>query len=199
MSATESDTSATTDGPRPDQLLDALEAANANANRLVGTITAEQWDSPTPCTEWSVRQLVNHIAGATKLFVASASRTAPEESEDHLGDDPATSLKSATEANIEAWRSPGATDGMVAVPAEMPAMAALSVNVLDTGTHCWDLATAIGAPHGLTDDQIGLIDALNRQIVTEEIRSYAGFGDALDVAEGADLLTSMLAFVGRRA
>ena len=99
---------------------------------------------------------------------------------------------------MAAWRSEGATEGTVSIPAEMPAVAALGINVLDTGTHSWDLARAIGADHGLTDAQVALIDSCSRQTVTDEIRAGAGFGPDLDDGS-AEGLTATLAFLGRRA
>ena len=183
----------------PAQMLDELGRINANAQRLVAKVADDQWGAPTPCTEWTVRDLVNHMTGTTKLFAATASRGAPESAPDadHLGDDPVGAFESAVATTMAAWRQDGALEGMVSVPAEMPAVAALGVNVIDTGTHCWDLAQAIGADHGLTAAQVALIDQWNHQVVSDQVRAGGGFGEILE-AEGDDPLTSMLAYVGRR-
>jgi uncharacterized protein (TIGR03086 family) len=188
-----------TDDPSTD-LVAAMAAVNDNAARLIGQIGADQWDDKTPCTEWNVRDLVNHMVGTTRFFQASASRTAPPAPAegDQLGDDPVATFQAAAEATMAAWTSPGATEGSVEVPAEMPAAAALGINLLDTGTHCWDLAQAIGVDHGLTDEQTALIDRCSRQTVTDEVRGYAGFGANLDDGS-ADGFVATLAFLGRSA
>ena len=181
-------------------LIDTLDAIYANADRLVANVADDQWDAPTPCTEWSVQDLVNHMGYTSRIFVASASRTAPDfdAADDHLGADRAAGFASRAGATMAAWRSEGAAEGMVAIPAEVPADVAMSINILDIGIHSWDIAVATGQEHGLTDDQIGLIDHTDRMVVTEELRAGGGFGEILQPADDRPL-TEMLAFMGRRA
>ncbi len=181
-------------------MLRALTEIYANANRLVATVGADQWSNATPCTEWSTRDLVNHMAGTSAFFVASAGRTEPTTSSetDHLGDDPVANFAAGTSATIAAWSADGALEGDVTIPGPMPAVVALGINILDIGTHCWDLARSIGEEAGLTDDHVRLIDHWNRKVVTDEVRAGGGFGAALDPA-GDGHLRDMLAFVGRTA
>ena len=181
-----------------EEMLTALEEVNANAYRLIDSVGESQWSSPTPCTEWTVRELVNHMTGTTKFIGASASRSEPDSppDADHVGDDPAAAFLAASKVTAAAWRTEGALDGMVSIPAEMPAIASLGVNIIDIGTHCWDLARALDVDHGLSAETIALIDQWNRQVITDDVRSGGGFGQALD--SDGDALTTMLAFVGRR-
>lgn len=183
------------------EMLDAMVAINRNAARLIGEVADDQWEEKTPCTEWSVRDLVGHMIGTTRYFEACAGRTdapaAPGEPAGSIGDDPAATFEEAAAATMAAWTAEGALDGDVTIPAEMPAVAALGVNLLDTGIHCWDLATAIGADHGLTDGQVALIDRWVRKVVTDDVRAGGGFGQDLDDGGSAGL-RSTLAFAGRR-
>ena len=181
------------------EMLTALDRINANAERLIGSVSAEQWDGSTPCREWTVRDLVNHMTGTTTFLGAAAARRTPDgpPDADHLGDDPLGSFSAAAAATTAAWRSEGALEGMVSIPVEMPAVACLGVNIIDTGTHCWDLATAIGADVGLSADLVAMIDQWNRQIVSDEVRSGGGFGSAVEPGDDS-ALSSMLAFVGRQ-
>ncbi len=184
-----------------EQMLNTLEEVLANANRLAASVTPEQWSQQTPCTEWDTRSLVNHMAGTCNVLAAAATKSEPTSTpdDDHVGDDPVGGLAAATERNLAAWRSDGALEGMVSVPAEMPAMAALGVTILDIGTHCWDLAQAIGTDHGLSAEAIATIDEWNRQVIQDDFRGEGkGFGVAL-TPESDDELATMLAFVGRRA
>lgn len=177
----------------------AMQQINDNAGRLIAEVGPDQWEAKTPCTEWNVRDLVLHMVNSTRFFQASASRGEPQAPVDaeQLGDDPAAVFGTEAAATMAAWSAPGATDGMVTVPQEMPAVAALGINLLDTGTHCWDLAEAIGSDHGLTEDQVQLIDQCSRQTVTDEIRGHAGFGPNLDDGSATGL-SSTLGFLGRR-
>jgi len=180
------------------EMLDAVDQIFANASRLIAGVNDSQWDAKTPCSEWNVRELVNHMAGTTQLFAGSATRTPPtgEPDTDHLGADPAAAFATYASATSAAWRTEGAVDGMTIVPAEMPAIAALGVNIIDIGTHCWDLAEATGQDHGLTPELIAMIDDWNRKVVTDDIRARGGFGQIQDGADQAGL-TGMLAYVGR--
>jgi len=47
--------------PSPTRLLEAHGRALADFDRLVRAVPADRWDSPTPCAEWSVRDLVEHL------------------------------------------------------------------------------------------------------------------------------------------
>lgn len=180
-----------------DQLA-VLDQLYANANRLVGSVGADQWGASTPCTEWDVRALVNHMAFTSRTLASSAQRSdidvAPDD--DLLGTTPVESFAEAAATASASWRAPGALDGMTAIPADMPAAVALGINILDIGTHCWDLATAIGQDHGLDDSLVEAIDQWNRQVITDDIRGI-GFGPALSGSDAGGL-DGMLAYVGRR-
>ena len=117
----------------PEQLLDVHAEISKNAVRLVEGITADQWTEPTPCSEWDVRALVNHMAGTSKVLTASARREAPtsEPNDENLGDDPIASFTAAIAGAEAAWRAPEALAGEVNVPFDMPAVAALGVNLTD--------------------------------------------------------------------
>ena len=182
-----------------DEMLDTLKSIHANALRVASEISDDQWTLATPCSEWNVGQLVNHITGSINVLSDAAERVAPtmEPNDDHSGDDPIGALKAATEKSQRAWAADGALEGMVTVPGDMPASVCLGITILDSGTHVWDLATAIGAEHGLTNADVAMIDSWNRQVVVGDVRAGGGFGEELAPASEA-ALTSMLAFVGRR-
>lgn len=181
------------------EMLANLTAVQANARRLVDGVAADQWDAPTPCSEWNVRQLVNHMGFTNRILGGAAIGQAPTygPDDDHVGSDAAAGFAERSASNEQAWRSEGALDGMVGVPFEMPSTAALTVNVLDIGIHCWDLATATNQDHGLSADLIAAIDAGDRAVINADIRASGGFGEELQPG-GDGALTSMLAFVGRR-
>ena len=183
-----------------DELLTTHTAIQANARRLVAGVGSEQWELTTPCAEWNVHQLVNHMAFTNRILGGAALGETPTfaPDDDHIGADPVAGFVGRSEANEAAWHSEGALDGDVQVPFEMPKVGALSANVLDVGIHCWDLASATRQHHGLTDDQVAMIDRCDRALINGDIRAGGGFGDEL--APAADVaLTSMLAFVGRGA
>jgi len=188
----------TTETLEPQELLTIFEGVLENANRLATQVGDDQWTLDTPCSEWNTHELVNHMAGTCNFFVHSAGRIEPvgTPDDDHVGDDPVGGLAAATASVATAWNAEGALDGMVTAPGDMPAIVALGINLLDVGTHCWDLAQAIGQDHGLTPAQIGAIDHWNRAVIDDDLRAAGGFGSEVDV-DSASELVQMLAFVGR--
>src|SRR5262245_18529994 len=113
-------------------------------------VDAEQWTLSTPCHEWDVRVLVNHIVGETlwapPLF---AGRTVADVGDafdgDRLGDDPVASFDGSAVEALAAVRELGAMDRVVHlsfgdVPGEEYALQLLA----DLLVHSWDLARATG-------------------------------------------------------
>src|SRR5262245_13141770 len=72
--------------------------AGEMAARLVEEGTAEQFGLPTPCSEWDVRALINHVAHGNLRFIAMLrGRPGPDRGEDVLGEDPAAAFRSSFE------------------------------------------------------------------------------------------------------
>ena len=61
----------TGDMPDSTSLVDQLAQLLDGAQRLIAGVRGEQWTAPTPCTDWTVRDLVNHIVRGNRLFAAA--------------------------------------------------------------------------------------------------------------------------------
>ncbi len=71
--------------PSVEQLGRAFDAAGD----LITDVQPEQWSAPTPCTDWTVRQLVHHLIGMKRVFAALlADEPPPRPAADHVEDDP---------------------------------------------------------------------------------------------------------------
>src|SRR3954464_1673640 len=105
--------------------------------KVVDGIQPEQLTNSTPCTEWSVRDLINHITGGATMFAVSAEQgSVPDEllgqllGGDNLGDDYRGAFKPASSRAVTAFEIPGVLDTMVKLPfGEMPAGVALNIAV----------------------------------------------------------------------
>lgn len=119
---------------------------------LVAAITPEQWSASTPCPEWNVRQLVDHLVLGHRLFTGilrGAAVPTPgaldPASRDVLGDDPADAYHTATENLLTAFRQPGTLERIVQVPVgAVPGIAAVHLRAVEELVHGWDLAHATG-------------------------------------------------------
>ncbi|OAR22980.1 TIGR03086 family protein [Streptomyces sp. ERV7] len=184
------------------RLLGLHREAVALFGSRVHAVRPDQWDLPTPCAEWSVRDLVNHLA-VEQLWVAplvAEGRTIADVGDafdgDVLGAGPVGVWDTAVAAAVAAFAEPGALDGTVHLSyGKTPAAAYCSQMVADAVVHSWDLSRAIGADERLPD---ALVEAAARE--------FGGYADQLppsmfdapvEVPDGADAQTRLLAMLGR--
>jgi uncharacterized protein (TIGR03086 family) len=133
--------------------------------RRLRSVTDEQWAAPTPCTDWDVRALANHVAQANLNYVRLlAGGTAAEflrwRDADALGDDPLAAFEATARDCADAYAAPGALDRGVDHPSgELSGRQALAVRTADTFIHTWDLARGIGADDTLDPDLVTWMSA----------------------------------------
>jgi len=99
---------------------------------------------------------------------------------------------------LAAWKA-CPLDGEVNIGAgPMPARAALSVNLLDTTAHSWDVARATGQDPTLPDELATTVLAVAQGFVTDDLRARAGFDPAIPVPTDAAPTDQFVAFLGRQ-
>ena len=181
--------------------LTRLRAGIEQAEEVISQIDPGQYDQPTPCTEWNVGQVINHMIGALAMFrdVAAHGEVDPALfSQDLIGDDAVKSLLTAGDAAVTGWAAPGKMDGMAKLPfGEFPAVFALQLPAMDMLVHSWDLATATGQQVNwnpdLVEDTRGFCEAT---FTSAEFRGD-DFAPPVMVADDADELSKLVAFMGR--
>jgi uncharacterized protein (TIGR03086 family) len=121
----------------------------------VALVRPEQWDLGTPCPDWSVRELVNHVVSeelwSVPLFAgATLAEVGGRFDGDLLGADPAKATAHAGEDARAAVSEPGAMERTVHLSiGDTPAAEYVSQLFADHLVHGWDLAVAIGADRAL--------------------------------------------------
>ena len=183
--------------------LDLLSRTDDGFARRLALVRPGQWAAPTPCTQWDVRALVNHVVGANRRYTMLLHGATTDEVEatravDHLGDDPAASF-AATAAELEAaFGEPGAMARTACHRAGGRTGAQLlAMRVLDIAVHTWDLARAIGAGESLDPDIVAF--ALTRQDTIDAGRQRGAFAPPPGTAPaGSSAQTRLLYLSGRR-
>lgn len=170
----------------------------------VHAIGPDQWDAPTPCTEWSVRDLVNHLT-AEQLWVPVLVRdgsTIEEQGDrfdgDQLGDDPVATWDRAVAGALEAFAEPGALSRTVHLSSGPDsALKYCSQMTMDAVVHAWDLSRAIGAEERLPRP---LVDFAVREVspYAADLEKTGLFGAPQPPPPGADAQAKLLALLGRR-
>ncbi|MBV6702633.1 TIGR03086 family metal-binding protein [Kitasatospora aureofaciens] len=168
----------------------------------VRLIAPDQWDTPTPCTDWSVRDLVNHLTGEQLwvpelLMGATIAEVGSRFDGDVLGPDPVAAWTAAADAAKHAFAVPRATELTVHLSfADVSGQYYLDQLTADLVIHTWDLAEGIRQRTRLPAD-----------LVDFALGEYAGYGDLsgsglfdapLPVPDGASPQTRLLALTGRR-
>lgn len=162
------------------------------------------WTRPTPCTDWNVRDLVNHVVSECRWVPPLFEGTTIAEvggalDGDLLGDDPAGAWRKAGAAAVAAIAAPGAMERTVHLSfGDVDGARYAGDLVSDLTIHGWDLARAIGGDERLDPDLVKASwDHLSP--MAEAWRAAGAFADAVAVPDGADHQTRLLALTGRRA
>lgn len=182
-----------------------LNRAIDEVSRLVDGVSDDQLTAQTPCAEWKVRDLVNHLTGGATMFAVSAETgEVPDElmaqlmTEDQLGDDFKQAFKEASTRAMAAFSRPGIMDQTVKLPfGEMPAPIAATIAVFDLTTHACDLAQATGQQ--VQDAElVGIALEAGKQMIGPEMRVPGMFGAEQPCADDASTVDKLLAFSGRQ-
>ncbi|GAA1477708.1 TIGR03086 family metal-binding protein [Nocardioides aestuarii] len=129
--------------------LDLGPATRATAD-LVRGVRDDQLGAATPCPAYDVGDLLDHLHGLARAFTAAADKdlgemtdSAPEPDGSALPTDWRDAIPGALDRLAEAWRTPGATDGVTrAGGVDLPGEVALLVALDEVVVHGWDLARA---------------------------------------------------------
>lgn len=180
-----------------DTILPALE-------EIVRNIGPDQMTNATPCTEFDVRGVFNHMIGGAVLlapqFRGDPPPDPPADGTDLTGDDATGAFKVAIDALGDALRQPGAFDRTVVAPfGPAPGDVVARFLALDGMVHTWDLAVATGQTYDPDEPVVVEVLAFAHQIITPELRAAGAFGAEVPAPRGATPFQQLLAFTGRTA
>ncbi|MEV1020303.1 TIGR03086 family metal-binding protein [Streptomyces sp. NPDC050264] len=176
-----------------------LAVAAARAVPVVAGIGDTTLSAPTPCADYDVKALVNHLFQVVvefqKLAVKKDSDFAV--TVDRVGEGPDWRERFAGEAEAlaAAWSAPGAEDGTSGAM-NMPARLVGSMALLDLTVHAWDLARATGRPYEAPPEVVAPLAAAVAEL-SPTARTMGVFGEPVEVAAGAPPFVRLLAATGR--
>lgn len=182
------------DSPPTDEL-DGAEAALRVMQQVLHPIAADDMSRPTPCAQFDVARLTDHLLKSLEALGGMAGADVPDHADS--GDSVERRVIAVARPALDAWRQRG-LDGTVSFGGgEMPARNACAILALELLVHAWDYARAVGrdvrAPVPLAEYVLGLA----HRVIRPEVRGQAGFDDPVEVPADADALTKLVAFTGR--
>ena len=117
-------------------------------------IDAAQLGDPTPCSEFDVRALLNHVIGGNLRFVAIAQGepgASVPATGDFVTDDAVMPYRESAAALSKAWSDPAVLERTVQMPfGDFPGEFALGIHIVEAVVHTWDLSKATGQPTSST-------------------------------------------------
>jgi uncharacterized protein (TIGR03086 family) len=187
----------------PDDIAELHRRSVQVFDGLVHRIGAGSWGDATPCSEWTVRDLVNHLTNenlwAEALFGGRAIAEVGDAFDgDVLGDDPVASWERAARGALARMGEPGAMDRPVElsrgpVPGRDYAVELFADHVM----HSWDLAKGVGVDDAIDPE---LVAAAKEWFagVEDAYRSVGSIAERPPIPAAADDQTVFLAMTGRR-
>lgn len=185
-----------------------LWPATQRTAALLAAISDDQLAAPTPCPNYSLGDLLDHLSGLAQAFTDAAAKQFPADitgppppgSAARLEPDWRDRIPERLTALAEAWRDPAAWEGMtraggIDLPGEIAGLVALNEVIV----HGWDIARASGQPYDAEPDDIQICIATMAPQPGEERPSGddVAFGRPVDVADDAPPLERLVAALGR--
>jgi uncharacterized protein (TIGR03086 family) len=178
--------------------------AVAEFDRRVRLVADDGWHKQTPCVDWDVHALVNHLVNENKWTPPLMSGMTIEEIGDRfdgdlLGNDPKAAWQQASTEALAAVAGPGATERTVHLSfGDHPGSEYTWQLFVDHLIHAWDLARGIGADDALDPELVEICYARSKP-EEDMLKSSGVFGGKVEPPEGADPQTQLLAIFGRVA
>jgi uncharacterized protein (TIGR03086 family) len=162
-------------------------------------IQPSQLDAPTPCKDFTVAGVLEHMTGLASGFAPMFRGEEPPSGNPEPDDNTEMArFDSAMEELLDAVQSPGALDRTIQTPGgDMPGAVFARLVAFDGLVHGWDLATSTGQPWDLDDELVADVDGFARQAITDEMRDGDAFATEQQPTDNATPVQRLVAFSGR--
>jgi uncharacterized protein (TIGR03086 family) len=175
-------------------------AGAADVDRIIAGIAPEQLDAATPCADWDVRALLNHLIGGNRMFLAMArDEPMPDRGQDFIGADPLASFRASVADLTEAFGAPGFAERTITAMwfGEVPGVAIVGMRRNEFLLHGWDLAAATGQARDFDAEVVAAADAGLRARAIPRGSGHM-FDEEQPAPPGASAVDALAAYTGRR-
>ncbi|MGS0683545.1 TIGR03086 family metal-binding protein [Nakamurella sp. GG22] len=184
--------------------VDQLARATQVCAGLVAGVASTGWTARTPCSEWTVRDLVVHLILGKHLFADALLPDAPRTVADTAKylENPDADLPAAFDIAgqllLQAFSTPDAMSRMITVPfGTIPGAVALHLRIVEMLVHGWDLAAATGTRVEFPDDLAEQEIAFSAQNLSRVPPGRRRFADRQSSADDAPAIDRLAALLGR--
>ena len=184
-------------------IIDRLEKSMGQTGRIVKGVSPDQYQQPTPCADWDVRAVVNHVIGAMRMMATAIDKGSVDVEKlftsDLVGSDAPRSYDEASKAAREAFGRPGVLEGTVDLPfGTFPTEFAAGLLTNDLLAHGWDVAKATDQRVDFDPQLTEACMAFCRQtFANPEIRGTE-FAPEVKVPDDAPAIDRLVGYLGRQ-
>ncbi|BBX98284.1 hypothetical protein MLAC_35780 [Mycobacterium lacus] len=181
--------------PDPLDELSCAEATLAVIQHVLRGLDASDLSKQTPCKEFDVSQLADHLMRSLTIIGGAAGAHSPPRDPDAPLE---TQVADAAQAALEAWRRRG-LDGTVELNSnQVPATVPVGILSLEFLVHAWDFAIATGRQVVVSEPVSEYVLGVAGRVITPAARNNTGFAEPTAVGSFAPVLDRLIAFTGRR-
>lgn len=178
--------------------LNALTSADATlavCQNVLRGIRESDLDRPTPCSDFTIGQLADHLIGS----MASLGGMAGAEVIPAVAGTLESRVAFVAQQALEAWHRRGLEGTVKRGERDMPADLAASILSVELLVHAWDFAVATGQRVAVSDEVSNYVLDLAQRVISPKARERGSFADAVEIGPDADILKRLVAFTGRAA
>jgi uncharacterized protein (TIGR03086 family) len=179
--------------------IERIDRATKFAEEKVAGVESADLSRPTPCEEFDVRALLNHLIGNLGLLATVARGEAAERPQgDQFGSDPGAAYSEGRRALMSALSAPGVFDRDWVMPfGTLPGQTMAGVAFMEHLTHGWDVARATGQDDTIPPDLLEECMAV-ATAAGDLLRMPGVCGPPVPVPDSATAQDKFIAFMGRR-
>lgn len=179
-----------------------LAAAQEWVAGLLAAVPADRWNAPTPCTEFDVRALLEHLSCHPAKLAATATGADPRVLPSRADIDterPGEDYLKRSSAALAHWADDALlTRTLIAPWGEAPGGLAVGGYLMETVAHGWDLAVSIGQPAEADPALVAKAQAIADRALSDAFRGPGSpFGVRVEPPAGAGPTERLAAFLGR--
>lgn len=189
------------DTPGQPDIVAVHDQVCAAFQKLVDGIREDQWSAPTPCTDWDVRALLNHVISGNLWFANNIRGGGGplDRSRDFVGADASRSYADSVQQLHDAFTAPGTMEGRFPSPmGEQPGPVLVNLRITETLTHGWDLGRATGQTLDVPGPLVEQVLAGVRPALAGMPREGGPFKPEQQAPDDAPPLDRLAAFLGRQ-
>lgn len=183
--------------------LDLLKRTATEYRRRLAAVPVDRWDAQSVCSEWTVKEVADHIVGGNRVAVAlldgaSADDAMAAARTDRFDGDPVERFDETASAQFAAFAAEGALDRTVHHPAgDMSGAEFIGFRAGDLLLHGWDLARSTGGDESLPGELAEAIYAVYLPMA-DMARSFGIFADTrTEISDDAPIAQRLLVLTGR--